>query len=263
MKRFALLALAPLFATVAEAQSALRQEKSLNAGLAAPVATPETPRLWDGKPQCTDEANSVACWFSFEHGGRGLFIHKNETTGNFLVCASTAGRLDIPIHKQAVVTTQCAVSSVPWDYYAHLSGYALNQRPDIKGVLRWNTWSSSRWGKMTIPAGIQDQCATSFPDALYCSPLMLILRNSNPAKLDVCQLRTKEDNVWALGFTFNSKTSSWTCRTEDMSVVGNNENITSSERYCLPWQVGTYNHECATPYIPRQEHPAQWGPRRF
>ncbi|NBW82318.1 hypothetical protein EBR21_11245, partial [bacterium] len=149
-------------------------------------AKPPVDETWDGKPICKDsDRRTIAC----SHNtitGRGLFAYSGSSgpiNSPTLVCAHYEISSRSPLDFTQEVDSRCVLTEFDWRYEG--------SRSDVFGMHDWLN-SSKGATSLSMPGWLKDQCSRSFPDALYCTPSLIVLPESDPSSLSICALKTRD-----------------------------------------------------------------------
>jgi hypothetical protein len=229
-------------------------ERRLNQTVESGSAQNTPPSIWTSEPFCNQNSGNVlACKYSHTNE-RGIFILKQPNKlsfANYLVCTQSADETSGLFASGYAIKSRCELSSVHWQSYANLDP-SQEMRSDVKGLLNWtNQTTNSR--PISMPQLLADQCATAFPEALYCTPTLMVLPTKTDEKVDVCGLQTEK---WALGavvISITSASSKWVCTQFDLSNTVTENNLSYAEAQCIPNANSEYDSSCDLPYIPRTQ----------
>ncbi len=215
---------------------------------APPVAPLPNMTVWSSQPKCKERVGVIP-YCEFRHtNGRGLFaLSQNDKlwAPNFLVCASTAGSQQMAFGSDYLIETKCRISNVDW--------IAGSGRPDVQGLFYWLEQPATRTS-IEIPQALAQQCDTMFPEAVFCSPTLMVLPTQKRDFVDVCSLETYLAKVDFVVVRVSSGNSRWTCETKNLRNVDAQENLTAQEWGCVPNQFGKTDGRCALPYIPTTQN---------
>jgi hypothetical protein len=214
----------------------------------------EPDAIWDGQAVCAAGDEQV---LQCEHGsanGRGVFVYSgSESPDNHptLVCVHFEASYLRPFEREQLVDARCVVTEFDWRYES--------QRSDVVGIRNWAT-SAVNHAPMQIPAALKNQCNQVFPDALYCTPTLIIFPDtSSRSRVGICRLRTS-DSVLGLGalLRIGSWNSRWECESKSLDVPDRDERLTVEERSCIPDHLGRQqNPFCRFPYLPVARRPVR------
>jgi hypothetical protein len=210
-------------------------------------------QIWDGAAQCRsgDERIQVC-----EHGsanGRGLFVYASSRSLEnrpSLVCAHFESNYRNPFEHEQVIDGRCVVTEFDWRYES--------ARSDVYGIRNWLK-SEVNHSALEIPAALKAQCSQIFPDALYCTPTLIIFPESEESRVGVCRLRT-HDRVLGLGaiLRVGRWNSQWDCQSVSMLVPDKDSRLSSAERECVPDHLGQLKTPfCRLPYMPVARRPVR------
>ncbi|MEN9825415.1 MAG: hypothetical protein RI953_1160 [Pseudomonadota bacterium] len=206
---------------------------------------------WDGKPNCRQsDQRTITC----SHNpvtGRGLFAYSGSSTPTnspTLVCAHHETSSQSPLDMTQEINSRCVLTEFDWRYEG--------SRSDVFGMHNWLN-SSKGAAALSMPGWLKDQCSNSFPDALYCTPTLIVLPESDPASLSICALKTR-DYRFGLGpiLRISSSNSHWQCESKSLLVPDKDQRLTVEERSCVPDELGrVMNEYCRLPYMPVARKP--------
>lgn len=207
--------------------------------------------VWDGTALCqTADERVLHCEHRGENG-RGMFVYAGQPSlenSPSLVCAHFEATYRSPFELEQQVAARCVVTAFDWRYES--------QRSDALGI---KTWLASRvnHSPLQIPAALKKQCAAVFPDALYCTPTLIVFPESDSTRVGVCQLKT-HDRVFGLGalLRIGSWNSRWECESKSTLLPDEDERLSVEERSCVPDHLGQQMTPfCRLPYMPVARKP--------
>ncbi|MFZ9518852.1 MAG: hypothetical protein ACO3A4_00075 [Silvanigrellaceae bacterium] len=206
---------------------------------------------WDGKPMCRQgDERTIACSHN-PTTGRGLFAYSGSSTpanSPTLVCAHYEMSALSPLDFVQEIGSRCAVAEFDWRYEG--------SRSDVFGIQNWVN-SSKGAAALRMPGWLKDQCQMSFPDALYCTPTLIVLPERDATTLSVCALKTR-DYRFGLGpfLRISSVNSAWHCESKSLLVPDRDQRLSVEERSCVPDDLGrVMNDYCRLPYMPVARKP--------
>jgi hypothetical protein len=215
------------------------------------------PLVWQEQPHCIQDSRKVyKCSYNHDRG-RGMFIYERPTPPvlqHYLVCAQSAGESSGMFGSGYSITSRCVVSTLDWYAYVRLDPQ-MRIRSDVRGVLRWEN-GSALTRPIQLPRFLAEQCSSAFPEAIHCSPTLMILPTTNADLVDVCGLHS-ERRAFGLQFIqISSASSRWKCTRADLRVQTPDENPHSvRESECIPDFTGMVDASCDLPFLPRQQYP--------
>lgn len=206
---------------------------------------------WDGKPFCKkDSSRMLECDFNSATGRGLLVLGSSDSPENSpsLICAHFAATSRSPLEYLREINARCIRAEYDWRYE--------NTRSDIRGMLAWVN-SPVGHAPITIPASLIDQCQTTFSDAFYCTPTLIVLPELKPSSLTTCALQTMD---YALGLgpilRVSSLNSAWKCESKSLLTTDVDQRLSVEERSCVPDDLGRLmNHYCRLPYMPITREP--------
>lgn len=209
--------------------------------------------LWDGKSRCLMDSQRV---LQCEHNGasgRGLFVYSGSesyTNSPSLVCAHFAATGRSPFELYQEVDHRCVLTEFDWRYES--------SRSDVQGMKTWLKTEVAH-SNLQIPASLAEQCQRVFPDALYCTPTLIVLRERNPDEVSICGLKTRAQLLGLLPLLrISSLNSRWACESKSLLSPDSDQRLSVEERSCVPDHLGRLmNNYCRLPYMPVARHPVR------
>ncbi len=107
---------------------------------------------------------------------------------------------------------------------------------------------------MEIPFALAEQCLTTFTDAAFCSPTLVVMPTQNPDVFDACGLQTNLHDFNAIVARIAHGTSRWVCESKDLRVVDKQNRLSMREWDCVPNMWGNISAGCKLPYLPTTQH---------
>jgi hypothetical protein len=200
--------------------------------------------VWRTQPRCNAGHGPIAnCTFRHQNG-RGFFTLAERGRYSFpnaLACVMNAGSGNWLLESDYVISSRCLVSSVDWR--------APSGRSDVLGLFQWLEEPAAR-KPIELPSALANQCESSFPEAAFCSPTLLVLPSKHAHKFDVCGLHTRRHSMNGIVFRIATGTSKWKCETKDLRVVDEQKRLSDAEWHCVPNRWGNVSNMCLLPYIP-------------
>ncbi len=207
--------------------------------------------VWDGTALCqTADERVLHCEHRGENG-RGMFVYAGQSlleNSPSLVCAHFEATYRSPFELEQQVAARCVVTEFDWRYEA--------QRSDALGIKNWLA-SRVNHSPLQIPDALKKQCAAVFPDALYCTPTLIVFPESDSTRVGVCQLKTY-DRVFGLGalLRIGSWNSRWECESKSTLLPDKDDRLSVEERSCVPDHLGRQMTPfCRFPYMPVARKP--------
>lgn len=209
--------------------------------------------IWDGTAQCqTSDERLIHCEHRGENG-RGLVVYTGRNSlenSPSLVCAHFEGTYRSPFEQEQQIAARCVVTEFDWRYEG--------MRSDVYGVKNW-LYQKVAHSPLQIPAALKSQCAEVFPDAIYCTPSLIVFPESDTTRVSICQLNTL-DRVFGLGaiLRVGSWNSRWICESKSLMVPNQDERLSVEERQCVPDHLGQHKTPyCRFPYMPVARRPVR------
>jgi hypothetical protein len=157
------------------------------------------------------------------------------------VCAFTGATGEWLFESDYVISSKCVVSELDWR--------SPGGRPDVRGVFQWLDEPGTR-KPAKLPFALGEQCQTTFSDAAFCSPTLVVMPTQNPDVYDACGLQTHLKGFNPIVVNIVRGQSRWVCETKDLRVVNKQERLSVHEWDCVPNLRGNISSMCKLPYLP-------------
>ncbi|MBM3383165.1 MAG: hypothetical protein FJY29_12110 [Betaproteobacteria bacterium] len=209
--------------------------------------------IWDGTALCSaGDQRLIRCEHRGENG-RGLLVYAGRDSWDnspTLVCAHVEATYRSPFEHEQQVAARCVVTEFDWRYEG--------LRSDVYGVINWLLQKAPH-APLQIPAALKSQCTEVFPDAIYCTPTLIVFPETDPTRVGICQLNT-HDRVLGLGaiLKIGSWNSHWVCESKSLIVPDMDSRLSVEERQCVPDHLGQHKTPyCRFPYMPVARKPVR------
>ncbi|MEN9529465.1 MAG: hypothetical protein RI932_1338 [Pseudomonadota bacterium] len=207
--------------------------------------------IWDGSALCNSaDERLIHCEHRGENG-RGLLVYAGRNSWDnspTLVCAHYEATYRSPFEHEQQVASRCVVTEFDWRYEG--------LRSDVYGVKNW-LYQKTLHSPLQIPAALKSQCSEVFPDAIYCTPTLIVFPESDPNRVSTCQLNTN-DRILGLGaiLRVGSWNSRWVCESKSLIEPDKDARLSVEERQCVPDHLGQQKTPyCRFPYMPVARRP--------
>lgn len=214
---------------------------------------PVSGDVWDGSAVCAQGHDQVLQCEHRAANGRGIFVYAGNATPEnspTLVCVHFEATYRRPFEREQLVDARCVVTEFDWRYEA--------VRSDVSGIGNW-MMTPVNHSPVQIPAALKEQCSQVFPDALYCTPTLIVFPESSGKSVGICHLRT-HDSILGLGalLKIGSWNSRWECESKNLDIPDRDVRLSVEERSCIPDHLGQQrNPFCRFPYLPVARRPVR------
>jgi hypothetical protein len=226
-------------------------EKSGSAADSPTLVDKSADAIWDGTALCnTADSRLIHCEHRGENG-RGLLVYAGRDSlenSPTLVCAHFEATYRSPFEHEQQIAARCVVTEFDWRYEG--------LRSDVYGVKNWLQQKTAH-SPLQIPGALKSQCTEVFPDAIYCTPTLIVFPESDPTRVSTCQLST-HDRVLGLGAVLRvgSWNSRWVCESRSLITPDKDTRLSIEERACVPDHLGQHKTSyCRFPYMPVARKP--------
>lgn len=207
--------------------------------------------VWDGVALCQTANERILHCEHKAGGGRGLFVYAGQDSlenSPSLVCVHYEATYHSPFEREQEVSARCVVTEFDWRYES--------SRSDVVGIKNWLS-ADVMHSPIQIPAALKQQCSSVFPDALYCTPTLIVFPETDSTRVGICQLKT-HDRLFGLGpiLRVGSWNSRWDCESKSLVIPNPDERLSVEERQCVPDHLGRQQKPyCRLPYLPVARRP--------
>lgn len=212
---------------------------------------PVSGDVWDGIAVCAQGNEQILQCEHRASNGRGIFVYAGRATPEnspTLVCVHFEATYRRPFEREQLVDARCVVTEFDWRYEA--------LRSDVSGIGNWMTKPVNH-SPVQIPAALKEQCSQVFPDALYCTPTLIVFPETSGRSVGICHLKT-HDSILGLGslLKIGSWNSRWKCESKNLDIPDRDLRLSVEERSCVPDHLGQQRSPfCRFPYLPVARRP--------